>query len=206
MNRYGRFAALVAASVAGYFALHHTAVAQNSEPRNNEPPRVAIFTIDGSKYPRAENGKATIWTAEDLKKKYVTDPNGPGVDHLEWAPPYRISMLRRRPADPATVGGRTSRRQDPNLYHRWGLGHDTSGRQAEAGCLGWAGRASQPVNRRHTAPRQRGRCDLDSADDLARVLRGSRPSDDVHDVPHRESPDDSVKRGTEMRTIGQALD
>ncbi|PWU05738.1 MAG: hypothetical protein C5B51_13860 [Terriglobia bacterium] len=102
MNRYILFAM---ASVAGYFALTGTALAQSNEAKGNDPPRVALFTIDGSKYPRAENGKATIWTAEELKKKYVTDPNGPAMDHLEWAPPYRISMLRRRPADPATVGG-----------------------------------------------------------------------------------------------------
>jgi len=105
MNLYRGLAALGAASIAGYLAIHHTAVAQNSDAKSNEPPRVAIFTIDGSKYPRAENGKATIWTAEELKKKYVDNPNGPTMDHLEWAPPYRITMQRRRPADPATVGG-----------------------------------------------------------------------------------------------------
>src|SRR6516162_8431329 len=105
MNRYGRAAALAVASAASYFALHHVASAQSSDTRSNEPPRVATFTIDGSKYPRAENGRATIWTAEELKKKYVDNPNAPTMDHLEWAPPYRMSMLRRRPGDPATVGG-----------------------------------------------------------------------------------------------------
>ena len=105
MNRYVVFAALGAASLAGYAGLHGTALAQNSDAKISEPPRVAIFTIDGSKYPRAENGKPTIWTAEELKKKYVTDPNGPTMDHLEWAPPYRVTIQRRRPGDPATVGG-----------------------------------------------------------------------------------------------------
>jgi mannose-6-phosphate isomerase-like protein (cupin superfamily) len=105
MNRYIVFAALGAASVAGYTALHGKAFAQSSAAKGNEPPRVAIFTIDGSKYPRAENGKATIWTAEELKKKYVDDPNGPTNDHIEWAPPYRITVQRRKPSDAATVGG-----------------------------------------------------------------------------------------------------
>ena len=86
-----------------------TAVAQ-SQPaqgpaQGKEAPRVALFTIDGSKFPRAENGKATFWTAEEIKKKYVTDPNGPAMDHLEWAPPYRMTIQRRSPGDPATVGG-----------------------------------------------------------------------------------------------------
>jgi mannose-6-phosphate isomerase-like protein (cupin superfamily) len=79
-----------------------TAVAQTPAA---EAPRVALFTIDGSKYPRAENGKATIWTGEALKKKYADDPNGPTNDHLEWAPPYRLTIQRRRPGDAATVGG-----------------------------------------------------------------------------------------------------
>ena len=71
MNRYGRFAALGAVSIAGFFALSGTAAAQSSDTKANEQPRVAIFTIDGSKYPRAENGKATIWTAEELKRYSV---------------------------------------------------------------------------------------------------------------------------------------
>src|SRR5437762_734130 len=96
MNQYVVFA--------GYLALHGTALAQGIDGKA-EPQRVAIFTIDGSKYPRAENGKPTIWTAEELKKKYVADPNGPTMDHLEWAPPYRVTIQRRRPGDPATVGG-----------------------------------------------------------------------------------------------------
>jgi mannose-6-phosphate isomerase-like protein (cupin superfamily) len=104
MNRYVRFAALGAAGIAGYFALHGTAFTQSGDTKGKQP-QVAIFTIDGSKYPRAENGKATFWTAEELKKKYVTDPKAPVMDHLEWTPAYRISMLRRNPADPATVGG-----------------------------------------------------------------------------------------------------
>jgi mannose-6-phosphate isomerase-like protein (cupin superfamily) len=96
MNRYLVFVALAAASVA---------FGQGSDAKAGGPPRVALFTIDGSKYPRAENGKATIWTAEELKKKYVDDPKGPTNDHIEWAPPYRITVQRRRPSDAATVGG-----------------------------------------------------------------------------------------------------
>jgi len=93
MIRNFAFTAVAAACVS-------TALAQAPEP-----PRAPLFTIDGSKFPHAENGKATIWTAEELKKKYVTDPNGPAMDHLEWAAPYRVTIQRRRPGDPATVGG-----------------------------------------------------------------------------------------------------
>ena len=59
--------------------------------------QLPIFTIDGSKFPRAVNGKGTIWTAEELRKKYITDPNGLNFDHIEWAQPYRITMQRRQP-------------------------------------------------------------------------------------------------------------
>jgi hypothetical protein len=82
-----------------------TAVAQSQTAQGKEVPRVALFTIDGSKYPRAENVKATIWTAEEIKKRYFDDPKGPAMDHLEWAPPYRMTIQRRRPGDPATLGG-----------------------------------------------------------------------------------------------------
>lgn len=115
MNRYIVFAALAAASLLGFIVLRGTARAQSSEAKSsgtkssgtksNEPRRVAIFTIDGAKFPRAENGKATIWTAEELKKKYVTDPNGPTMDHLEWTPSYRVTVQRRKPSDAATAGG-----------------------------------------------------------------------------------------------------
>lgn len=106
MKRYALFASLALAAGMAWFAFHGMARAQSGPTQGQEPPRVAIFTIDGSKYPRAVNGKGTIWTAEELRKKYVTDPNGPAMDHLEWAPPYRITMQRRRPAaDPSAVGG-----------------------------------------------------------------------------------------------------
>lgn len=106
MRPYALLASVALSSGAAYFSFHGMARAQSAPAQREEPTRVVIFTIDGSKYPRAENGKGTIWTAEELRKKYVTDPNGPAMDHLEWAPPYRITMQRRRPAaDPSTVGG-----------------------------------------------------------------------------------------------------
>ena len=98
MTRYIASITLAAASIG-------TGLAQNPPAQGNAAPQVAIFSIDGSKFPRAENGKPTIWTGEELKKKYANDPNGPTNDHLEWASPYRLTIQRRRPGDAATVGG-----------------------------------------------------------------------------------------------------
>jgi mannose-6-phosphate isomerase-like protein (cupin superfamily) len=67
------------------------------------PRQLPIFTIDGSKYPRAENGKGVIWTGEELRRKYVTDPKAPGSDHLQWAPPYRITIQRRQAPQPGGI-------------------------------------------------------------------------------------------------------
>src|SRR5260221_6264647 len=78
------FASLAVATGISYSALRN-AQAQTAPPAPTK--QVAIFAIDGSKFPRAENGKATIWTAEEIKKKYVDDPNFSVQDHLEWAPP-----------------------------------------------------------------------------------------------------------------------
>ena len=68
------------------------------------PRQLPVFTIDGSKYPRAENGKGVIWTAEQLRGKYVTAPNAPASDHLQWAPPYRITIQRRQAPPPGGIG------------------------------------------------------------------------------------------------------
>jgi mannose-6-phosphate isomerase-like protein (cupin superfamily) len=85
----------------GYAMPRPAMLAQAPAPR---PPQ--IFTIDGSKYPRAENGKGVIWTAEELRSKYVTPANAPGSDHLQWAPPYRITIQRRQPPQAgATING-----------------------------------------------------------------------------------------------------
>jgi mannose-6-phosphate isomerase-like protein (cupin superfamily) len=62
-----------------------------------------IFTIDGSKYPHAELGKGVIWTGDELRSKYVTSPNAPGSDHLQWDRPYRISMQRRQAPQQGTA-------------------------------------------------------------------------------------------------------
>jgi mannose-6-phosphate isomerase-like protein (cupin superfamily) len=51
---------------------------------------------DGAMWPKAELGKAVYWSAEELRKKYVTtDPKAPRVDHLLWTPQYRLTVQRR---------------------------------------------------------------------------------------------------------------
>lgn len=100
MKRVMSIALVAAGCVIGYAFPRPTMLAQTpaAQPGRSGPGQtLPIFTIDGSKYPRAENGKGVIWTAEDLRKKYVTDPNAPGSDHLQWAPPYRITIQRRQP-------------------------------------------------------------------------------------------------------------
>jgi mannose-6-phosphate isomerase-like protein (cupin superfamily) len=94
--------ALVAAGcLIGYALPRPSMLAQ--APAVQGPRQLPIFTIDGSKYPRAENGKGVIWTAEQLRSKYVTAPNAPGSDHLQWAPPYRLTIQRRQAPPPGGV-------------------------------------------------------------------------------------------------------
>jgi mannose-6-phosphate isomerase-like protein (cupin superfamily) len=81
--------------------LAQTPAAQGPARGGGSP--VQIFTIDGSKYPRALNGKGVVWTREELKAKYLDDPNAPSSDHLQWAPPYRLTIQRRRPPTNATA-------------------------------------------------------------------------------------------------------
>jgi hypothetical protein len=108
MRRFALFASLAVVAGIAYFAAEKAASAQSGEAASKQTqakqPQVAIFTIDGSKYPRAENGKATFWTAEELRKKYISS-TAPAMDHLEWTPSYRISVLHRPQGEAATVGG-----------------------------------------------------------------------------------------------------
>jgi mannose-6-phosphate isomerase-like protein (cupin superfamily) len=112
MKRMMPLTLAVVGCLAGYLMPHPSALAQapasppGQRGGQGQGRGVQIFTIDGSKYPRAENGKGVIWTGDELRKKYVIDPNAPGSDHLQWAPPYRISIQRRQAPQPgATVSG-----------------------------------------------------------------------------------------------------
>jgi mannose-6-phosphate isomerase-like protein (cupin superfamily) len=107
MQRIMSCALVAAGCVVGYALPRPLMLAQAPAAQGQGPGRqLPIFTIDGSKFPRAENGKGTIWTAEELRRKYITDPKGPNFDHIEWAPPYRITMQRRQPLQPgATASG-----------------------------------------------------------------------------------------------------
>jgi mannose-6-phosphate isomerase-like protein (cupin superfamily) len=98
MTRLTSVALIVAGIAVGYALPRPSAMAMAQTP----PPRtLPIFTIDGSKYPRAENGKGVVWTAEELRRKYINDPKSSGFDHLQWAPPYRITITRRQPQQPS---------------------------------------------------------------------------------------------------------
>jgi len=104
MRRITSLALLALGCLVGYTMPHPSALAQGASSQTqgargaqSQGRALPIFMIDGSKYPRAENGKGVVWTAEELRKKYVTDPNAPASDHLQWAPPYRITIQHRRP-------------------------------------------------------------------------------------------------------------
>jgi len=107
MNRTMPLALVAVGCLIGYALPHPSMSAQAPAAQTpGQPRQLPIFTIDGSKFPRAVNGKGTIWTAEELRRKYITDPKGPNFDHIEWAPPYRITMQRRVPLQAgATASG-----------------------------------------------------------------------------------------------------
>jgi mannose-6-phosphate isomerase-like protein (cupin superfamily) len=98
MKRIVSLALVALGCLIGYALPHPAMLAQGpaAAPAPGQPRQVPIFTIDGSKYPRAQNGKGVIWTREELRQKYITDPKAPGSDHLLWAPPYRITIQRRQ--------------------------------------------------------------------------------------------------------------
>src|SRR4051812_24192664 len=104
MKRTMVFGLVAAGCLIGYALPRPLMLAQAPAASGQGPARqLPLFTIDGSKFPRAQNGKGTIWTGEELRRKYITDPKGPTFDHIEWAPPYRITMQRRQPLQPGTT-------------------------------------------------------------------------------------------------------
>jgi mannose-6-phosphate isomerase-like protein (cupin superfamily) len=104
MKRIMPCALVAAGCLIGYTLPRPLMLAQApAAPGHGQGRQLPIFTIDGSKYPRAENGKGVIWTGEELRRKYVTDPKAPGSDHLQWAPPYRITIQHRQPLQPGAV-------------------------------------------------------------------------------------------------------
>jgi hypothetical protein len=71
-------ALLAVGCLVGYALPHRSASAQTpaaGQAGRGQGRALPIFTIDGSKYPRAELGKAVVWTGEELRNKYVTSPN-----------------------------------------------------------------------------------------------------------------------------------
>ena len=157
-------------------------------------PTLPIFTIDGSKYPRAENGKGVIWTAEELRGKYVTPANAPGSDHLQWAPPYRITIQRRQPPQAgATINGELHDDKTQIYIVIGGSGTVQLGGKPDVDNSAGPGRAPRRTTGRHdVAPREGRRRGVDSASHLARVVRRPWTGDDVSDGSRREPPDDSV--------------
>ena len=70
MKRTMPLAFVAAGCLIGYALPRPSMLAQAPAAQTaGQPRQLPIFTIDGSKFPRAVNGKGTIWTAEELRKK-----------------------------------------------------------------------------------------------------------------------------------------
>jgi hypothetical protein len=171
--------------------LAQTPAAQGPARGGGSP--VQIFTIDGSKYPRALNGKGVVWTREELKAKYLDDPNAPSSDHLQWAPPYRLTIQRRRPPTNASAPVGSELHDDKTQIYIiiGGSGTVLLGGKPEADNSAGPGRAARGCRQ---SSRERRGCDLDSAHHLARLVRRSGTDDDVSNGAYRKQADHSIKK------------
>ena len=61
--------------------------------RGSSDPRAAtnLFLVTGTSETRAVNGRAVVWTREELAKPR----SGGGLNHIQWTPEYRITMTTR---------------------------------------------------------------------------------------------------------------
>lgn len=89
------FALAVVTTVVVVFADPLRAQAPPAQSQSGPRPAANLFLVTAGPETRAVNGKVVLWTQEELVK-----PRPPGLNHIQWAPQYRMTMQTRAAVAP----------------------------------------------------------------------------------------------------------